>query len=224
MTVKVFNEKIKYLRKIIYKKQMIEESKNIILELHSIVHSSKTIGEKTKTLEDELWENISEEKIKNATNNKGRTIAYGIWHSTRIEDITANLLINNSEQIFEKENWQIKINSPIKHTGNSLNKQQIIEFSNALNIEQLKKYRNSVAKQTIKIIKGLKSEDMKRTFQKEQLNKIINQNAVDKDEKALWLIDFWAKKDVAGIILMPLTRHNLVHINESFKAKNKKKY
>lgn len=224
MTVKVFNEKIKYLRKIIYKKQMIEESKNIILELHSIVHSSKTIDEKTKTLEDELLENISEEKIKNATNNKGRTIAYGIWHSTRIEDITANLLINNSEQIFEKENWQIKINSPIKHTGNSLNKQQIIEFSNALNIEQLKKYRNSVAKQTIKIIKGLKSEDMKRTFQKEQLNKIINQNAVDKDEKALWLIDFWAKKDVAGIILMPLTRHNLVHINESFKAKNKKKY
>ena len=62
---------------------------------------------------------------------------------------------------------------------------------------------------------------MKRKFDKEKLQMIIDEGAVLDVEASNWLIDFWGRKNVAGIILMPATRHNMVHINESLSAKRK---
>lgn len=62
---------------------------------------------------------------------------------------------------------------------------------------------------------------MKRTFEKYQLQRIINEGAVLDVEASNWLIDFWGKKNVSGILLMPGTRHHMVHLNESFRAKKK---
>ncbi|WP_242878618.1 hypothetical protein [Clostridium beijerinckii] len=50
----------------------------------------------------------------------------------------------------------------------------------------------------------------------------MEEEAVSRDESAIWLIDFWGRKDVSGILLMPVTRHHVVHINESLKAKKKR--
>lgn len=41
------------------------------------------------------------------------------------------------------------------------------------------------------------------------------------NENALWLIDFWRKKTISGILLFTTTRHHLVHINESMEAKKR---
>jgi hypothetical protein len=37
-----------------------------------------------------------------------------------------------------------------------------------------------------------------------------------------WLLDFWGRKKIAGLITMPLTRHLMVHINESKRLVRKK--
>ena len=38
-------------------------------------------------------------------------------------------------------------------------------------------------------------------------------------EDSIWLLDFWAKKDIAGILLMPPTRHVMLHLNDCCKWK-----
>ena len=40
-------------------------------------------------------------------------------------------------------------------------------------------------------------------------------------EVASDLIDYWAKRTIAGLLLMPATRHNLVHLNEALRLKQK---
>jgi hypothetical protein len=55
------------------------------------------------------------------------------------------------------------------------------------------------------------------------LKRIIDEGAVLDVEASNWLIDFWGRKNVAGILLMPATRHHVVHLNESFSAKKKSK-
>lgn len=37
---------------------------------------------------------------------ENKRLAYGIWHSTRIKDITMNLLVAGDKQIFNRESWQ----------------------------------------------------------------------------------------------------------------------
>lgn len=222
MDLKSWNNELKQLRSIILKEDKLEESKEIALRLHSMVHSSVMSGVDEKTFEDELWDGINDDMFRLYQNEKGRTVAYGMWHASRIEDITMNLLVSGSEQVLNKENWQRKINSKIIDTGNSLNSEEIIQFSKSIDMKELINYRIAVGRRTREIIKELSEGDMKRKFEKARLQKILDEGAVLDVGASNWLIDFWGKKNVAGIILMPVTRHNMVHINESLKAKRKK--
>ena len=224
MDLKNWNEKLQELRKVILKPEEIDIIKKLCLELHEMVHMGKMSNINVKTFEDELWENLDEETIRTATNEKGRTIVYGIWHSTRIEDITMNILVADFKQVFE-EDWLQKIHSSIKNTGNALTKEEILEFSKDININQLKEYRIAVGRKTREIINNLNRTDLKRKMKKESLQRILDEGAVENVEAANWLIEFWGKKNVAGILLMPVTRHHVVHINESLRAKkNGNKY
>ncbi|MBU5590148.1 DinB family protein [Clostridium sp. MSJ-4] len=223
MDLKPWNNKIKQLREIILRPDRIEESKSLSLSLHSMVHSSIMSGTDKKTFEDELWEGLDENAFKTLKNEKGRTIAYGIWHSTRIEDITMNLLVAGDKQIFNGGNWKERINSKIIDTGNAMSQNEIMEFSKDINVQELKNYRIEVGRRTRDIIKSLSAQDMKRKFDKHRLQRILDEEAVLDVEASNWLIDFWGRKNVSGIILMPVTRHQVVHINESLSAKKKSK-
>lgn len=129
MNLKPWNQDLKHLRTIILKEDKIEESKELCLSLHAMVHSSNLSGIEEQTFEDELFEKLDEKTFRTSTNEKGRTIAYGIWHSTRAEDITMNILVAGDKQIFHTDHWQQKINSNIMDTGNAMNEEEIMEFS-----------------------------------------------------------------------------------------------
>lgn len=221
MDKRTWADKLQELRSFIKKDEYLDKVKESILELHSMVYFSEMSGIGHTTFEDAIWENLSEEAARKAVNKKDRTILYGMWHTSRIEDMTMNLLVAGKDQLFERDNWFPRINCPIRHTGNSLNKEEILEISSQINIHELKAYRIAVGRNSENIIRNLKPGEMKRKVYKENLQRILDEDGVDNVESANWLLDFWGKKDVAGIILMPCLRHQLTHINESAEAKRR---
>jgi len=96
---------------------------------------------------------------------------------------------------------------------------EIKTLSSKINCSALLKYRNEVGKTTQQIISSLTPEDLKRKIDRTLLGRIVSEKAVDKD--SIWLIDFWGKKNIAGLLLMPATRHNMVHLNKSMEIKSK---
>ncbi|MCM1991529.1 DinB family protein [Oceanirhabdus seepicola] len=217
----LWNLNQKKLREIILKKGRFNEAIKLCLEQHRMVHAYKMSQSKDKTFDDLLWEDLDEEIFRTITNKKGRTIAYGMWHSARIEDITMSILVADSQQVINSDNWLERINSKICDTGNAMTSEEILDFSKEINMKALREYKIAVGRRTQEIIKNLKSEDMKRKTSKEGLKRVLQEGAVLDVEGANWLIDFWGKKNVAGLILMPGTRHHIVHINESLEAKKK---
>ncbi|QNO14367.1 hypothetical protein HYG86_06060 [Alkalicella caledoniensis] len=77
-----------------------------------------------------------------------------------------NLLVAGDKQIFNRENWHKRINSQITDTGNAMSENEIMEFSEHINVLELKNYRIEVGRKTRDIIKNLTSKDMKRKFDK----------------------------------------------------------
>ena len=217
----LWNAQQTHLREILLKPDEFDEAMKICLEQHSMVHSSEMSGTNAETFEDELWKGLDNTTFRTAVGVKGRTVAYGIWHSTRIEDITMNILVAGSNQVIASDNWISGINSSIYDTGNAMNAGEIMEFSKNINMKELRNYRIAVGRRTREIIRGFKPTDLKRKFDDITLKKIFDIGAVSKDEAASWLVDFWGRKNVAGILLMPVTRHHTVHINESLNAKSK---
>jgi hypothetical protein len=99
--------------------------------------------------------------------------------------------------------------------------EEIIAFSNEVDREGLYDYRKEVGRRTLEIIRSLKPEDMKRKVLIEGIEAIIRVGGVLKHPDSVWLLDFWGKKTVAGIIQMPITRHQIVHLNDSIKLKKR---
>lgn len=191
----------KELNKIIRKAEMLETSKNLFINLYL----------ELKNQIDNLFI-----ELKNSANEN---IIWNLWHIIRIEDLTVNILIREKESILT-EKLKNELNISITDTGNSLSKEEIKKLAENINIDKLKYYNDKVSEKTINLIKRLKAEDMKRKINKISLEKIISEGGVSKDN--LWLIDYWGKKDIAGLLLMPLSRHIIVHLNQCYKhIKNK---
>lgn len=157
----------------------------------------------------------------NADGYHSKTIAYSVWHIFRIEDIVAHTVINEEEQVFFAGNYQERIHSPIVTTGNELMKQQIADFSEQLNLEELYSYIFEVRKSTEKMLKRLSYEELKRKIPEERKRYLESLHVVNENEKANWLIDYWCKKDVRGLIQMPFSRHWIMHTEACLRIKNK---
>ena len=157
----------------------------------------------------------------NADGYHSKTIAYSLWHIFRIEDIVAHTLIKGDEQVFFAKGYKERTGSPIITTGNELVKQEIADFSSQLDLDELYSYMSDVKKSTEKILKGISFDDTKKKISEDRRLELENLGTVSKDESAIWLIDYWCKKDVRGLIQMPFSRHWIMHIEacERIKAK-----
>jgi hypothetical protein len=213
-----WNAKQKRLTETIRNSDLFDEAKSLFLDMHSSVHFAQMSGRKEATLIDWLWDGLQKNEFAIMPGEKDVTIAWDIWHITRIEDLTINILINENNQILNDE-WLAKLHTHVTDTANAMNDDEIMDFSKSINIGALKEYRIAVGLQTQKIFSKLKSEDMKRKIKSEGLTRIFEEKGVLEHPDSIWLLDFWKKKDVAGIILMPITRHQIVHINDGFNIK-----
>ena len=159
----------------------------------------------------------------NADGYHSKNIAYSIWHVFRIEDIVAHTLVKGDEEVLFSGNYQSRINSNLITTGNELVKEQISDFTKQLNIDELYSYVADVKKSTEDIIRDLTYGDLKIKVPDERKEKLQSLSVVSNDENAVWLIDYWCKKDVRGLIQMPFSRHWIMHIEACQRIKNKLK-
>ncbi len=218
---KQWNPKQALLKSLIRNLDNFEESRMLLLELHSMVHTSEMSHSYIRTFEDEIWDGLEEKVFRTMPTIKDVTIAWNLWHITRIEDLTSNILISDEEQVININNWIKKMNIRVYDTGNAMSDKEIIALSSSLNMKELRNYRIAVGRKTREIIARLKPEDLKKKVEPRRLQRILNEGGILDIDDSKWLLDFWGRKDIAGILLMPITRHQVGHINDSLKLKRK---
>jgi len=106
-------------------------------------------------------------------------------------------------------------------TGNELVREQIAEFSEQLNINELYSYIFEVKESTKKIVRRLSYEDLKKKITEDRKEYLKSLKVVSNNENAVWLIDYWCSKDIRGLIQMPFSRHWIMHIEASSRIRNK---
>ncbi|MCT4593050.1 MAG: DinB family protein [Anaeromicrobium sp.] len=213
-----WNLKQKRLKETIRKFEKFDEAKKLFLSMHGSVHFAKVSNLNELTIIDRLMTGLQKRDYAIMPTDKDVTIAWNIWHITRIEDLTINILVDQSEQVLNSD-WLKRLNIDITDTGNAMTDDEIMNFSKSINIEELLRYRVAVGIQTQKILSCLKFEDTKHKIEKKDTEKILNEGGVLSHPDSIWLLDYWGKKDIAGIILMPITRHQIMHLNDCFKLK-----
>lgn len=213
-----WNVQQKKLNTLIKKEQTYAQAKELLLSLHQSAHFSIGKTGSEKTIMDDLWDGLLPYEITIMPTKKDVTIAWDLWHITRIEDLTVNILIRNESQVLNGE-WIEKLNADVTDTGNAMSDDEIISFSKKINMDQLKNYRIEVGKRTRGLLEALEFRETLQPIEKQRVKRILAEGGVTEHPDSIWLLDFWSKKNVAGLLLMPVTRHQSMHLNDADKLK-----
>ncbi|MBO4637153.1 MAG: phage head-tail adapter protein [Clostridiales bacterium] len=213
---KEWSEQNKIMQALIGKRDTYEDGISALFKLRNDL--TKTILSYKADLTREDFDAIP---FINADGYHSKTIAYSLWHIFRIEDIVAHTLIKGDEQVFFAKGYKERIGSPIITTGNELVKQEIADFSEKLDLDELYSYIADVKESTERVIKELTFDDMKMKILQERRESLTALNVVSSDESAVWLIDYWCGKDIRGLIKMPFSRHWIMHIEACGRIKDK---
>ena len=192
---------------------------DLFMRQHSVLHSAK-VSPVAWSYEDDLLDDLSEEKWRRILPNGEHSIVWNIWHITRIEDAVMNLLVAGKPQLFNEENWQQRLNAPFVNSGNEIPQADIVRLSEDVDVEVLRGYRKAVGKRTQEIVAKLTFADFKQKADSERLQQIMNEGVLVSEAKGI--LDYWSRRTIAGLLLMPPTRHNLVYLNEIYALKQRK--
>lgn len=201
----------------------IDKIRELTLEVHAMVHPAEISGRTEKTIADYVLdymlrgnqnELVPREDYDVDLHYAGtRTVplCWQFWHTYRIEDLVSNILMANQNQIFNEE-WQRKIDSPITDTGNALELDEAIAFGKEINVEALHEYMLAVGKNTRNILGNLTLVQINSIVPEEWVMRILEEGGVTTDFRSVWLLVFWGRLTMGGMILTPMTDHHMMHL------------
>jgi len=208
------------LRRLLSSSGQHEKAIALFLSQHAMLHSAKVAQTESWSFEDAVLDDMTEEQIRRIPRNCEHSVAWLLWHMTRCEDITMNLLVAGSPQILHRDNWLERLKITVQDTGNAMSREEMAQFSAAIDIVALRAYRMAVGRRTREIVKQLGPEDLKQKVDPARLQRVWDEGALV--EAARGIADYWGSRTVAGLLLMPATRHNIVHLNESLQIKRRR--
>ena len=189
----------------------------LFLAQHAMIHSAKMAKSGLWSFEDEILNGLTDDQIRTMVGE--HSIAWILLHLARIEDTVMNMLVAGTEQLFTRDGWGKKMNVDIAHSANKMTDASVAELSAKINIKALRAYRVAVGKRTRRIVQKLKAEDFKKKVEPGRIQKVMEAGAVLPE--AMEIINYWSSKTIAGLLLMPPTRHCILHLNEAERIKKK---
>lgn len=210
---KMLNSNQALIRKMLVEKKHFDQIKPLLLQQHAQLHTNTMSEYGDWSYQDEVLADIPNGWMRIISEGEDHSIAWLLWHLSRCEDITMNMLVMKGDQVLLSEGWLERLDIPWRDTGNAMTHEEITDFSSKVNLGELNKYRLSVGRATQEIIKNLNQDELYRKVKPEDIRRLFDDGAVV--EEARGIAEYWSRRNTAGLLLMPATRHNLVHLNEA---------
>ena len=184
-----------------------------------MVHAAAMSQTGLWSFQDEAWQGVSEAAARRIPPGGEHSLAWLTWHIARIEDVTMGILVAGGPQILESGRWQAQLNTGCRHTGNLMSAEEIVQLSAAVDLDAMLAYRLAVGQRTREVIRQLAPADLRRRVDPARLQRLADEEAVA--PAAGDLLAYWGGLTIAGLLLMPPTRHPFVHLNEALRIKSK---
>lgn len=196
-----------------------EKAISLLNQQHSILHSQNAFPDLGWSFEDFIFKDLSDKNARTIPEGFDQSIIWIFWHMTRIEDICMNILVAGEKQVFVQDEWFNKLSTPYKHCGFAMESEDVKILGDEISIQALKVYRSSVGKKTESIINSLTLEEIASKVAPDRIQMAVDAEAVLPEGQDL--LTYWGRMNIAGILLMPPTRHSMHHISDSIEIKSK---
>ena len=159
------------------------------------------------------WEVVSHDLMRQRPHPRVNSIAWNLWHLTRVEDSAMNRFIVDRPQVFDDGEWMPRINVPWRHNGSEMTFAEVDELNQRIDLQALHDYASAVHLRTLEIIDHLNEESLDETMQEDRLRVILFDEGMAGPRAAGLLQNYtgWSK----GKVLMNLAlTHPYQHVGE----------
>ncbi len=207
-----WNKQHAVLRRLLLKDKNYEEAVPVFLKQHGMVHAGGVDRGAHWTFADEILSGLTSDEMRVIPKSFPHSVIWSLWHIARIEDATMNVLLADSPQVLFSGDWGAKLGTRNVGVGNELDSREIAQLSRSINPSALLAYRRAVGLRTRALIRRLDLAILDVRPAPARLRRLVTQKAVY--DSTTWLLDYWGRNPAANLLLMPASRHSLVHLNE----------
>jgi hypothetical protein len=170
-------------------------------------------GEGLWSFEDEVLAGLEQDYLRQRTAHDPNSIAWVLWHIARIEDVIVNVLIAGAPEVFDTADWVERLCLERRDIGTSMSDTEVADFSTRVEVGALRPYRLAVGRRTREVMTTLPPETLSRRVEAARIRQLLAAGALA--EAAAGLAQTWGGWKIAGLLTMPLTRHNFTHLNQA---------
>jgi len=200
------------LRKALSSRAHFDEAIPLFLSQHAAVHTARISDASGWSLHDEVLRGLSEAQIQRVPRPGQNSIAWLLWHITRIEDMTINSLSLGQPQVWSPA-WAGRLGYPLPDCGASMDEAEVADFSAQICVPVLLDYRAQVGVCTRQAVKGLGAAQAREIVPTAAVQKLVDEGSIG--PKANWLFEYYTNRTRAFFLTRTATSHNFIHLNEA---------
>lgn len=159
-----------------------------------------------------VWD-VPEDLLRQRPHPRVNSIAWNIWHLTRVEDAALNRFIADRPQVIDEDQWMGRMNVPLRHNGFGMTFPEVDDLSQRIDLGALRGYSNAVQTRTREIINQLNPDSLDSIMEEERLRVILFDEGLAGPNSDGLLENYtgWTK----GMCLMNLgLTHSFHHVGE----------
>ncbi len=207
------------LRQLLGAKSHFDEAIALFLQQHAAVHAAEISGGRFWSLQDEVLEGLSDEQIRAVPRPGENSIAWLLWHTTRIEDMTLNCLVFEQPQIIDAAGWESRLGLPSRNVGASMDADQVAVLSAQVFVQALIAYRAAVGRSTRQGVLGLHLEQLKEGVPDSSIQKFVDEGSIS--QPGHWLYEYYLGRSKGFFLTRTATSHNYIHLMEARRIRGK---
>ena len=187
-------------------------AKQLFLSQHAAVHTAEISGRTNWSLHDEVLLNLTDDQITRVPRSGQNSIAWLLWHITRIEDMTINTLTLDLPQVWTSA-WADDLGFALPDCGASMDETDVAKFSAQISPSALLSYRAAVGSRTRETVQTLTADQAREIVLTSTVQKLLDEGSIN--PRANWLFDYYTNRTRGFFLTRTATSHNFIHLNEA---------
>jgi len=130
--------------------------RTLLINQHALAHSGLAIPgalqavlwNTGKPINDAAWGRVTEEQAR-LEEPGHNSISWVLWHLARAEDMGVNAVVRGVPEVFDRDGWIERLRVRRRDVGTGWTAADTAELSAAIDLEQLRAYRDAVGRETL---------------------------------------------------------------------------
>jgi hypothetical protein len=120
-----------------------------------------------------LWDMVPDDLMRQRPHPKVNSIAWNLWHLTRVEDAGLNRFVVDRPQVLDEGAWMQRMDLPWRHLGSGMTFPEVDELSRRIDLGALREYSGAVQVRTRDIVNQIDRVNLDEILGQERVRTIV---------------------------------------------------